>query len=706
MEKYFRKIKLNRGRFNILTMSLALLLVCIQPVYVKAGMITPVETFGEENEQEELKHLLFSKLVYDYLDDYEGKTVKDYVNDNSDLYGGEIWENSGVTYEEIYNLQIGDWQIYKVCNNNKTTGFYAVAFKKEDEIVIAYRGSEMFTEEFALDESNDWTGTDFKFALFNELSDQFSDADAFYNKVISNLAKDGIKESQVDITLTGHSLGGALCAYESIKSGCFGYSFDGACGHILDLTYFYGYLDIDNFTGTDDLDNIPFVNYTDATGYDVADLIQHTYPEYIYQLDRETNLDNLNEYTLIPKTADAGSHIIWSTLTAEDGTVTFTDKVDANQNGFTYEPYGPIYMDITKNIIETGMENVNFDTPWNIIDYENIDYNELVGSLVGNIKNGRVVLASSQGGVVTAYENAGVNSAFDLDTVMYGGKGDDHLIGYVSDDVLITGTGTDILDGGLGNDTYVIDKNPGNITTIKDIGGEKTSIILRNTSISKLDKVIVDENGLVSLGNNQYLDLDIATNAEGVELYVYNSGKLKSIGTLSDLGEDKVSKIYKDDYCVKFNNWGDNVVFLEGVGTIEVASPNLTTIDIVTNDVERTSDIEDACDSTVTYTEYSWGVAYVDTSMVNPGIYIVVGNNFIDMGGTVKVKSDEKCDLAIGVLNKDNTFLGCDRKYKMKFRDYDVRFDYVSENGTAQGEFDWVDSLVGGISFFEQWFGK
>ena len=346
----------------------------VQIVKATGGMIDPVETFGEEDEAEELEHLLFAKLVYDYLDDYEGKTVEEYIYDNLAMYSDEIWEESNVTYAGLYNLVIGDWEIYDICNHNSTTGFYAAAFKKDDRVIIAYRGSEMFTEEFALDESNDWTGTDFKFALFNRLSSQFSDADNFYKLVVTSLSQDGIKKKDVHITLAGHSLGGALCAYEALKSGEYGYCFDGACGHIIDLTYFYGYLDIDNFTGTDDLDNIPFCNYTDDTGYEVADLIQHTYADYIYQIDRNTNLEGLKEYTLIPKTADAGSHIIWSTLQAEDGRVTFTDKVNPGNNGFTYEPYGPIYLDITKNVIETGMESVNFDTPWNIIDYENIDY--------------------------------------------------------------------------------------------------------------------------------------------------------------------------------------------------------------------------------------------------------------------------------------------------------------------------------------------
>ena len=176
-------MKINRKRILHILIAFCMVIVIsfsYAPLAKASGdMTSPVETFGEDEEHDELIHLLFSKLVYDYLDGYQGKTVKEYVNANINLYSDEIWEASGVTYEELYNLIIGDWEIYSVCNHNDTTGFYAVAFRKDKKLIIAYRGSEMFTDEFALDDSNDWTGTDFKFALFNELSSQFEDADAF-----------------------------------------------------------------------------------------------------------------------------------------------------------------------------------------------------------------------------------------------------------------------------------------------------------------------------------------------------------------------------------------------------------------------------------------------------------------------------------------------------------------------------------------------
>ena len=44
-----------------------------------------------------------------------------------------------------------------------------------------------------------YRSTDFKFALFNELSAQFEDADYFYETVLFKLGREGYKENRVDI---------------------------------------------------------------------------------------------------------------------------------------------------------------------------------------------------------------------------------------------------------------------------------------------------------------------------------------------------------------------------------------------------------------------------------------------------------------------------------------------------------------------------
>ena len=352
----------------------------------------------DQAEWDEMEHLLLAKLVYDYLDGFEGKTVSEYLEANDDIYSGEIWKESGISYSALYNAVIGDWTIYRIFNMNRKSGFYGVAFLKDDHIIYALRGSDMFTDEFPLDESNDWIATDFKFAILNSLSAQFDDFDNTYRDLRERLKRDGYKN--YELTLSGHSLGGALVTYGSLVTDSFGYSFDGACGHVIDLVYFRDYLDIDNFTGVDDLENVRFVNYTDKEGYLTADLIQHTNCKFLYQVDRKSVVKGIAESNFISRIADADSHHIWSCLSYEGNTVFFNEKVKVSDAGYTYSPSGPLYIDITKNPVETTLEQFDITAPWNF--FQNFDTQYVVSSALGNVKHGRVVLAPMEGGVIYA----------------------------------------------------------------------------------------------------------------------------------------------------------------------------------------------------------------------------------------------------------------------------------------------------------------
>ncbi len=488
---------------------------------------------GSKKDELEMLHLLFAKLSYDDLDGYEGETVEVYVKDNPSLYAKEIWEDSLITYEALYTSLVGQWQIYKVYNYNSESGLYAVAFKNDNQVVLSFRGSEMFTENFPLDESNDWLGTDFKFAIFNELSKQFEDADKCYEDLCVSLEKeDGV----YGITFSGHSLGGALVAYESILTGCYGYSFDGAVGHMLDLVYYYCYLDITDFTG---IDKIKFCNYTDETGYVVADMIQHIYPENMYQVDRKTNIEELNEDDWISGVMDASSHIIWSCVGHRDNKVFFNETVyeaatstDATEGTcpYTYTPASTIYMDIDENIIDYTFDAFLSYFPW--IDSLSFDYEDILYSLLGINTGGRVVLADSTGQKIYGYEGLGARA---VDIVMYGGEGDDSLYGYIADDVLISGGGNDFLDGNVGNDTYIIDLYLNSKTYIRDFVGDNTVIIFRNMQIMDISEFSYNsEENILSVGTQQ-ITLEVGQKYENVELYSYDNGALNKIGTVADL---------------------------------------------------------------------------------------------------------------------------------------------------------------------------
>lgn len=105
-----------------------------------------------------------------------------------------------LTYANLSNAAYGSgavpmgWTLLKT-SPPSDTGFAAMAVRNEatGEIVIAYRGT---------DGINDLTGSDLQLALQNDVPEQYPEAAAFYT-AISN-------EYGSNITLTGHSLGGAL----------------------------------------------------------------------------------------------------------------------------------------------------------------------------------------------------------------------------------------------------------------------------------------------------------------------------------------------------------------------------------------------------------------------------------------------------------------------------------------------------------------
>ncbi|MGL4358435.1 MAG: Mbeg1-like protein, partial [Cetobacterium sp.] len=85
----------------------------------------------------------------------------------------------------------------------KETGFFATAFMKDDNIVIAYRGT---------DESIDHLGVNFSIGI-NKVHDQLIEAVCFYEYIKKEFGKNKT------ISFTGHSLGGALAQSAYLYSG-------------------------------------------------------------------------------------------------------------------------------------------------------------------------------------------------------------------------------------------------------------------------------------------------------------------------------------------------------------------------------------------------------------------------------------------------------------------------------------------------------
>lgn len=98
----------------------------------------------------------------------------------------------------------------KLSNNN------AVVAKRDDKVVISYRGTVLSNPSDILADAEILLGRD-KIKLF--LNDRFDEADSLYNKV-----KKEYPESE--ITLTGHSLGSAEAIYVGTKNNTKSVSFN------------------------------------------------------------------------------------------------------------------------------------------------------------------------------------------------------------------------------------------------------------------------------------------------------------------------------------------------------------------------------------------------------------------------------------------------------------------------------------------------
>ena len=113
-----------------------------------------------------------------------------------------------IVYGQEYGQNVSSWKVLKELGN-KPSGVYeslnsfaAVAYGRYDtnnnlqEIVIAYRGTDSIL---------DWTPSNIEI-LCNLTPSQKDKAIEFYDKVAANY-------EGIDITITGHSLGGALAQY-------------------------------------------------------------------------------------------------------------------------------------------------------------------------------------------------------------------------------------------------------------------------------------------------------------------------------------------------------------------------------------------------------------------------------------------------------------------------------------------------------------
>lgn len=420
---------------------------------------------------DEICHLIFSDMSYARIPKvYIGKTVSRWLDtsafstDPTYGYSAEemyqpIYSSSTLSRVDVYRL-VGDWTILDLIDGD--AGYAAAVFQKGSDIIIAYRGSEggpqtMFSGE-------DWT-VDMEFALFNKLDpSQFDAALQTYYKY----------RSKGNVSLTGHSLGGALVAYVSTITEAPGYSFDGAVGHVIDLTYLFEAGNID-FSSTADM---TFKNYTDPKSLSctVADMIQHTNSDLFPGVCYQTNSDCIKYYNTLFWTHQQYSN----TKPGTGSTIEFMPV--AEEHTATSNWYASVDMEYLGLLL--GAVGGSFTGHLSSA----CSWASKGGKLGRLIKMGNVYLGTSGDDTITV--SGSISSLLDATAnvttnVIYGGDGSDSILGGCVSDILIPGSlEGDLLCGGSGNDDYLIDYNKSGYVFIEDISGKDRIVLLNAENLS------------------------------------------------------------------------------------------------------------------------------------------------------------------------------------------------------------------------------
>lgn len=172
----------------------------------------------------ELDYLVLSGLSYgDFKEEDIGLTLEEilFLNDKSKerllSFPNEVWSYGGSDiFEKTFHAFLYEWKIIGIMNDTyrqgtEKTGFYAIAFEKNKQIVISYRGTELssFGEAY-----KDFIETDFVISV-DRKPKQLEQGVEFYKEILEKEHK--------SISLTGHSLGGAIAQYVALISDLKGY---------------------------------------------------------------------------------------------------------------------------------------------------------------------------------------------------------------------------------------------------------------------------------------------------------------------------------------------------------------------------------------------------------------------------------------------------------------------------------------------------
>jgi hypothetical protein len=417
-----------------------------------------------------------------------------------------IWESRAITYGQWFAAVAGGWERVQD-TPNLTSGLYAVTFRNlvSGRLIIAFRGTEVLN-----DFVRDGLWADLLMTSASA-SAQFKDALAYYK-----LWKD--QYPNMDITLTGHSLGGALAAYVSMHTGAKAIAFNGAVGYTIDMAYKSDSAVLaKTFTGTEGWN---FENHITVTDSGFNKWVAYPNREYYDSFMHEKSDSGKSDH-------DVDSFLTW----------------DGAKFGFTAASRSGSKADGAKIIYHDARLNPTN----NLYLY--------LGSLVRDMFPQKTDKEAS--------------------VYAYSGGGDDGALGSKYADFLAGGSGANIVDPLEGKDIIAVTDGD---DTINDPSGEDKIMLLGSVRVSSA----VEEGNYykVALSNNHYLRVNKSRNLryETITVVDENGNTLGRIGggsgwkagasSVSDAWRTKAAEDYPTTKHVEIEGKATFKVYDESGGSL------------------------------------------------------------------------------------------------------------------------------------------